>query len=257
MRRKASPDANFSQRAMQSPMQICYLLAFPDSASQAVEPAERITGLKDAPYFQPVDVRVIALGQQPVHVEGIAATVIRQRLDDRVQMVECRFDLPNALGQDALQHRQRISRALLDLFLPSEHRDSGLYEEYSILLLNRVEGTPDQFLEQNAGSLARFMRTQREVFDPSEIDEILVSRVRYSQDELTVVDWDGAVIISPVGDFQSDIELLKIGNYQLLRYRMLDQSIEASLRAINEQFNARQKGALRPGPTRSSLRRIV
>jgi hypothetical protein len=238
-------------------MQICYLLAFPDSASATAATPAPIKGLKDAPYFQPVDVSVIALGQQPVHVEGITTTVIRQRLDDRVQMIECRFDLPNALSQDALQHRQRISRALLDLFLPAEYRASGLYEEYSVLLLNNVEGTPDKFIEKNAGNLARFMRTQREVFDPAEIDEILISRVRYSQDELTVVDWDGALIISPVGDFQSDIELLKIGNYQLLRYRMLDQSIEASLRQINAEFKARERGALRPGPTRSSLRRIV
>ena len=62
--------------------------------------------------------------------------------------------------------------------------------------------------------------------DTAEIDEILVSRVRYSQEDLTLVDWEAAIIIAPQADFQSDIELLKIGNYQLLRYRILDQSIE-------------------------------
>ncbi len=238
-------------------MQICYLLAFPDNAKTEATPTAPIKGLKDAPYFQPVDVAVVSLGQQPVHVEGISVTVLRQRLDERVQILECRFDLPETLSQNAIQHRQRVERALNALFLPIEYQQSGLYEEYIILLVSAIQGTPDEFIEQNAGNLARFMRSQREIFDPAEIDEILVSRVRYSRDELTLVDWDGAAIISPVGDFQSDIELLKIGNYQLLRYRMLDQSIEASLRQISAQFKAKSQGALQPGPSRSSLRRIV
>ena len=238
-------------------MQICYLLAFPDSARAESTPIEPIKGLKDAPYFQPVDINVVALGQQPVNVEGIAVTVIRQRLDSRVQILECHFEMPEALSQNAIQYRMRVERALSNMFLPAEHQQSGLYEEYIILLINAIDGTPDEFIEQNEINLARFMRSQREIFDQAEIDEILVSRVRYSRDELTLVDWDGAAIISPIGDFQSDIELLKIGNYQLLRYRMLDQSIEASLREISKQFKSKTKGALQPGPTRSSLRRIV
>ena len=71
------------------------------------------------------------------------------------------------------------------------------------------------------------------------------------------MDWDGAIIIAPDGDFQSDIELLKVGNYQLLRYRMLDQSVENSLRDIAAQFRSDPRRALRPGPTRGRIRRIV
>ena len=43
--------------------EICYLLAFPDRVESAPEPPEEIRGLKDAPYFQPVDIRVRTLGQ--------------------------------------------------------------------------------------------------------------------------------------------------------------------------------------------------
>lgn len=238
-------------------MQICYLLVFPDSVDSKATPTAPIKGLKDAPYFQPVDINVLAIGQKTVHVEGVAVTAIRQRLDERVQVLECHFKLPDALSQNAIQHRQRVERGLRKMFLPDEYYQSGLYEEYILLLVSKIEGTPDEFIAQNAASLAHFMRSQREVLDQAEIEEILLSRVHYSRDELTLVDWDGAAIISRVGDFQSDIELLKIGNYQLLRYRMLDQSIEVSLREINKQFKAKSKGILQPGPTRSSLRRIV
>ncbi len=238
-------------------MQICYLMAFPDLASDDPEPAERIKGLKDAPYFEPVDVDVRMLGQQSTHVEGVTTTVIRQRFDARVQVLECRFELPDALSQNAIQHRKNIERGLCQLFIPETYRANGLFEEYVILLVSESVSAPDEYIQTNAQNLARFIRSHRESFDQTEIDEILSSRVRYSREDLTLVDWEGAVIITPSGDFQSDIELLKIGNYQLLRYRMLDQAIEANLRRINTDFKAKTKGALRPGPTRSSMRRII
>jgi len=217
--------------------EICYLLIFPDPAEKASEPLQKISGLKDAPYFQPVDIRVRTLAEGvEVQAGGAQVSVLRQRYDDRIQILDCRFQLPDALSLKAIQQRESIEKNLRERFLPVEHLTSGMYEEYIMLLLVSAKPTPDKFIEKNSAGLARFMRSQREVFDPREIEDILVSRVRYSNINLTLVDWDGAVIIAPNGDFQSDIELLKIGNYQLLRYRMLDQSIDVMLDKISKTF---------------------
>ena len=232
-----------------------YLLSFPDLVQAATAPAEKITGLKDAPYFQPVDISVQTLPGMELQAESVNVAVARQRYDERIQTVECRYAIPDPLSLAGIQERDRIQNRLKIQLIPQEFRDSGLYEEYVILCLARVDRTPDEFIEQNAGLLARFIRSQRETLDLAEIQEILVSRVRYSQEDLTIVDWEAAVIIAPQGDYQSDVELLKVGNYQLLRYRILDKSIEDILRSINQEF-VQGKGA-RFKPTRSSLRRIV
>lgn len=238
--------------------EICFLLAFPDSVEKSREPSEQIRGLKDAPYFQPVDISVRTLGQTTVQVQDVMVSVLRQRYDDRIQMVECRFLINDVLGSNSIQQREAIQDALEAEFVPDEHRASGMFEEYVILLLRKAAPTPDKFLDRNAAALARFIRSQREAFDQSEMEDILVSRVRYSRDDLTLVDWQGAVLIAPDGDFQSDIELLKIGNYQLLRYRRLDHSIENSLRDLDEQFRQDPRRTLLPGgPTRRQIRRIV
>jgi predicted GIY-YIG superfamily endonuclease len=234
--------------------EICYLLIFPDPAEKASEPLQKISGLKDAPYFQPVDIRVRTLGQIEVQAGGVQVSVLRQRYDDHIQILDCRFQLPDALGLKAIQQREIIEKNLLERLLPAEHLNSGMYEEYIMLLLVSAKPTPDKFIEKNSAGLARFMRSQREVFDPREIEDILISRVRYSNMELTLVDWDGAVIIAPNGDFQSDIELLKIGNYQLLRYRMLDQSIDIMLDKISKTFFEKKR---RPRPTRGMIRQIA
>jgi len=237
--------------------EICYLLAFPDPRRDAAEPATPIRGLKDAPYFQPVDIQVRALaeGQREV-VEGAEVRITRQSYEGRVQVIDCRFMLANVLSPESNPQCEAIQNALTGQLVPQEYLESGMYEQYVILLVQGLQTMPDAFIEENAAALARFIRTQREVFDQDQLDQILSSRVRYSRDDLTVVDWEGAAVIASGGDFDSDIELLKIGNYQLLRYRLLDRTLEGSLKAINDQFRLDPR-RFRPGPTRGQIRRII
>jgi hypothetical protein len=233
-------------------MELCYLLAFPDSEITP-QPTEQIKGLKDAPYFQPIDIDLVTLGDETLVIEGYAVSVVRQRYDGRVQMVECHYDLGDPFAPSVLSCRSKIQSALQSRFIPERLRKSGLFEEYTILLVQEINSTPDKWIAKNDLAIANFFRSQREVFDKEEVNEILGSRTRYSANELTLVDWEGALIIAPNADYQSDIALLKIGNYQLLRYRMLDQSIEEMLDKINERFFQ----AKRPRPTRGLVRQIA
>jgi hypothetical protein len=235
-------------------MEICYLIAFPDTETKAAPVKESIKGLKDAPYFQPVDIDVVSLGDETVLIEGHAVSVVRHQYDERAQMVEARFTLKNPFDAAALQARTKVEETLKSKYIPAEYRQSGLFEEYTILLVDDVKHSPDKWVDRNALEISRFIRSQRETFDKNEIDEILVSRTRYSASELTLVDWEGAVILAPNADYDSDIVLLKIGNYQLLRYRMLDHSIERLLDKINESFFENRR---RPRATRGLIRQIA
>src|SRR5258706_3539457 len=235
-------------------MEICYLIAFPDAVDGIPTSAERLDNLKNAPYFQAVDIDITSISEETVIIEGHAINITRRIYDARVQMLECRFILKDPFAVSVLQDRERIQNALKSRYIPAEYRGNGLYEEYTILLVQDATPTPDKWIEKNALAISKFIRSQREVFDKTEMDEILISRSRYSAEDLTLVDWEGAVIIAPAGDYQSDITLLKIGNYQLLRYRMLDQSIEVMLDKINEAFF---KNKRRPRPTRGMIRQIA
>lgn len=235
---------------------VCYILCFPDAVERSGEPLEQIRGLKDAPYFQPVEVAVRMLEQAEVQVRDVPVSVSKQRYDDQVQVIECKFPLANVLAPSAIPRREAIEEELLSLLIPAPYRESGLYEEYIVLMINSVNDV-NAFVEANGRRLAHFIRTQREPLDDAEVQDILISRVHYSRNDLTIVDWDGAIIFAPEGDFQSDIELLKIGNYQLLRYRALDQKLSDSLRNIAEQFRHNPRRALRPISARRQIQRIV
>lgn len=235
-------------------MEICYLLAFPDPHIGEKPTPEQFKGLKDAPYFQPIDIDLVTLGEETIIIEGYAVAVMRQRYDGRVQMVECHFDLRDPFAASVLPDRTKIQSALQSRYIPDEFRKNSLFEEYTILLVQEAKPTPDKWIEKNNFAIANFIRSQREVFDKEEVDETLASRTRYSAQELTLVDWEGAVIIAPNADYQSDVALLKIGNYQLLRYRMLDKLIEDMLDKINERFFQNRR---RPRPTRGLIRQIA
>jgi len=235
-------------------MEIYYLLAFPDSQETAAQPVEKFKGLKDAPYFQQIDIDLVNVGSETLVIEGHAVAIDRQRYDDAVQMVACHYDLDDPFAVNVFQDRMKIENVLQSRYIPESYRQSGLFEEYTILLVKEAKPTPDKWIEKNALSISKFIRSQREVFDKTEMKEILSSRTRYSAGELTLVDWEGAVIIAPNDDFQSDIVLFTIGNYQLLRYRMLDQSIEELLNKISESFFQNKR---RPRATRGVIRQIT
>ncbi|MBK9928039.1 MAG: hypothetical protein IPP66_22440 [Anaerolineales bacterium] len=235
-------------------MEICYLLAFPDSEDITRQPVEQFKGLKDAPYFQPIDIDLVTVGIETIVVEGYAVSITRQRYDGVVQIVECHYDLSDPFAATVLHDRKKIEDVLKSRYIPETYRQNGLFEEYTILLVNEAKPTPDKWIEKNALAISNFIRSQREIFEKTEMEEILSSRARYSAIELTLVDWEGAVIIAPNNDFQSDIVLFKIGNYQLLRYRMLDISIEDLLDKINESFF---KNRRRPRATRGMIRQIA
>lgn len=188
--------------------EICYLLAFPDPGDERSTSPQLIKGFKDAPYFQPVDIYVESLGSDRFDIEHVPIEVALQCFDQRVRIAECHFKLEDVLSQTAVHQRDLIRVALQQKLVPPEHRTQSLFEEYMILCTPDAISSPDGWIDQHAQELARFIRSQREVLDQPETDAILAARVRYSRNDLTLVDWESAVIIAPEGNYQSDIELL-------------------------------------------------
>jgi hypothetical protein len=237
--------------------QVCYLLAWPYEARTAPASPQAIQPLRDAPYFTPIDVDVALLSRESIDIGGVTVTIRRTVYDGSVETAECLYTVTDMLSLDALQAKAHIQSELKKRLLTDQPGVGDMVEEYTVLMAARVSGTPDEFLDRNGQALARFIRSQREVFGPREIEDILISRVRYSGTELTVVDWEGAVIISDEGDFQSDIELMKIGNYQLLRYRLLDQIIERNLETVSQHLHEGARMSWLPNRSKRILRQVI
>lgn len=237
--------------------QVCYLLVTPYTESVKTLAAPEPVRLRDAPYFAPVDVDVRSLDAIALHVEGARVDVRRAVFDELAVVAECTFSLTDALCDESQLRKDLIQIELRRQLLAAQSNVGDMYEEYAILLIERLAVTPDEFLARNGQALARFIRSQRDEFSAEEIDSTLMSRVRYSENDMTVVDWEGGIIFSSAGDFQSDVDLLKIGNYQLLRYRLLDKTIERNLETIDRHLHEGARRPLFPRRPKSVLRQVV
>jgi hypothetical protein len=237
--------------------QVCYLLVTPFTSTVKTLAAPEPMRLRDAPYFAPVDVDAHSLDATTLHVEGIRVEVRRVVYDKLAVVAECTFPLADALSDESQLLKDLIQIELRQQLLAAQANVGEMYEEYAILQIDKWPGAPDEFLTNNGQALARFLRSQRDEFGSEEIDSTLMSRVRYTDHDVTVVDWEGSIICAPQGDFQSDIDLLKIGNYQLLRYRLLDQTIEQNLEIIDRHLHEGARRSLFPRRPKSVLRQVV
>lgn len=235
--------------------QVVYLLVHAAVEPQRFHPPERIQRLKDAPYFEAIDLDIRTLAHQAMEVDGIEVAIRRQVYEEVIHIAECRYALPDALSTGALSVRAHVQSALQARLMPESA--GGLFEEYSVLSIQDFAGAPDDFIDRHGQAIARFARSQREVLGPREVGEVLATRVRYSERDLTLVDWEVAVVLAADGDVQSDIELLKIGNYQLLRYRLLDQAIVRNLRSIETHLREGARPSLLPNRSKRVLRGAV
>jgi hypothetical protein len=70
--------------------------------------------------------------------------------------------------------------------------------------------------------------------DPQEVQYTLGSRIKYSDNDLSIIDWDGAFLFDPNGNIEEDLELLTLANLQLLRCRILDHQLDSRLSRMVE-----------------------
>src|SRR5512134_2706520 len=170
--------------------QVCYLLVTPFTESVKALAAPEPVRLRDAPYFAPVDVDVRSLDATILHVEGMRVNVRRTVYDELAVVAECTFPLAAALGDESQLRKDLVQIELRRQLLAAQSSVGDMYEEYAILLIEQLAGTPDEFLARNGQALARFIRSQRDEFSSEEIESTLMSRVRYSERDMTVVDWE-------------------------------------------------------------------
>jgi hypothetical protein len=236
-------------------LDLCYLFLVPLQPRAALGPEEAAPTPKDAPYFYDLDIEFRSAGESTVLVEGVAVHVRRQVLDETVWLAECRYTLMDGFGEKAVDRKVALQSALKKILQTEADYSGAMMEEYTIALIQTAAPTPDEFVAAHASTLARLLRSLDEPLDKADADEILGARARYSQHDLTLVDWVGGVIIAKHADYQSDIELMKIGNYQILRYRLLDRALERNLQTLRENLERARPHWL-PAPNRT-LQAIV
>ena len=238
-------------------LNICFLLMWPYQARSPIGSALEMPEPKDAPYFYELDIEFREVGQiERVQMADVWVDVRRQVLDGLVSVAECHYLLSGPLSEQTQSQNEAVQNELRAwLADKTGYAVDQLAETYTIIMIGDPGPEGQRLLPGKAIPLARLLRNLPQSLEQSDAEAVLSARARYSDVDLTVVDWSGALLIAPDSDFDSDVPLLKMGKYQILRYRMMDQAVQSMLQAVRRQVSRRRPGWLsRPNHT---IRAIV
>lgn len=221
-------------------LRVTYAVLLPYSAATLSAPAAKYQRPKDLPPTYELDIEVEAKRTEQFELDGHDVERQLSVIDSRVLVAEHTYTLPVQLGAEAIKLKNELNLKLRERFLKSVSYQGDMVEEYVTLMITTPD-KPDAIVAKYQYTLAKFLRFIDAQITREEAKEILSSQIRHGQDYLAVIDWEGAILISNDTDFESDQDLLIMGNYQLLRYRMLDAKIDLRLQQAKQTINSNRK----------------
>lgn len=166
------------------------------------------------------------------------------RLEDLVRFHDLHFE------SGSLSHDVRVlAEAVRKELAPLSHRPVAQLadeEAYTVFCLEAPLTGPDgramdaeEWFRLHRREVAALLTQESDVTDLSrqEADESTGRYLSYYQNDLVVIDWDAALLVDDVGDFDESLYVMELANLQLAELeaydKMLDESLERAYRDLS------------------------
>lgn len=141
-------------------------------------------------------------------------------------IVEARAEFESAAAKEILAAKDELNEAAARVAL--EFSDLRMAEEYTFYLVSDYSG-PESFVRENRLMIAQMLKDDALELTETEIEQTLASSIRYARDDMTVIEWDGALLLDREGDFEDNMTLIELANIQLLALRALDDRLTGEI----------------------------
>jgi len=178
--------------------------------------------------------QVIENREVTFHVKGYEPDII---------VVEGHFQVDDIAHDQTFDLKEEVLNASRTI-LQKYNTYKNFEEEYGLFCVSHYKGRPEDFLIASP-NLVSFLKSERVPLGQKEIDQTLESSIKYAKDDFLIVDWDGAFMFDPSGQFDEVVELLELGNLQLLKYRILDYELDRRLDKLLKLLRRQQRERLK------------
>lgn len=211
---------------------------------------------KQAPAYPDVipKQKVLKLEKRTVDAHEITL-LVKAYLPDIV-IVEASVSLPDFLTEDLFKIKREVLQECRNI-LGAYRCGTDFDEDYSVYCISDYHGDPEVYLSLYGDRIAHLLKNEQIQLDEEEINATLQNGLKYAKDDLTLVDWDGAFVFDPKGDFESNIELFEIANVQLLKLRRLDHRLDDRLKKTVDLLKQTQRQLFRSKEIRATLKEII
>ncbi len=173
----------------------------------------------------------LVIKKEKVRVENYDVELILKSYYSDALMIEGSIDVEDIFADGILELKDK----LLDVCLEYGKKNGAKIdtsEEFTVHQVSGYEGDPELFLKKHANRIASLLKSEKLELDEKEIEYTLSFQFKYAKDDLIILDWDGAFLFDPRGDFEDSLDLLQLANFQLLRYRALDEDLDERLKKV-------------------------
>jgi len=177
--------------------------------------------------------RQVIVGQEKFAIGGKEVTFHLRGYQPDVLLIQTTIEVENIFHKEGVFALERQSYKHSYRILKEYGGDTLFSEEYSVFAVSNYQGDPDQFLKHK-DVIVSLLKSEILDLDPQEVQYTLGSKIKYGNNDLSIIDWDGAFLFDPNGDIEEDLELLTLANLQLLRHRILDHQLDDRLTRMAE-----------------------
>jgi hypothetical protein len=237
---------------------VSFLVGITDLQIDAAEVVD-IKKLKSSPTYPDVLPKQMVVKSEKRTVKDLTVDFLVKFCPPGIIIVEASVYLENILDESVFDLKRCIvveCRTILWEYRCNPHFD----EEYSVYCVSDYIGDPENVISENKDNIARLLKTEQIPLDEEEIDSTLKFNIKYSKDDITIVDWDGAFVFDPRDDFASNIELFEIANLQLLKLRVLEHEVEERLEkaaGLLQKITAKKIPVLKSREIKHFMREII
>jgi len=156
---------------------------------------------------------------------------IAGRFVDLLQLSEELYDNESLLSDSRL----RVNELLKVIGDAAVHASlAPVVEDYVIFHIESFAEPFDakQFCSAHGLQIAQILRAERQALSTEEIEDALAAKISFGTEDLTIVDWNAALLIDREGE---DVRaVLGFANVELLEMRYLDQKLDRALDDVYE-----------------------
>jgi len=186
--------------------------------------------VKSAPhYFEKSVPSQFIIGNEKVEINGKTVELAAKSYHPDAILVEGSFEVEDVFANGILELKDKLHDACYELSKKNGAKEEPA-EEYTVYQISGYKGDPESFLKNYGQKIAGLLKSEKLELDEREVEHTLSYQLKYAKDDLVIVDWDGAFLFDPDGEFEETVELLELANYQLLRYRISDYDLDERLK---------------------------
>ncbi len=190
--------------------------------------------VKSAPhYFEKSVPAQFVIGSEKFTLDNQAIELTAKSYPPDAVLVEGSIEVSDVFAAGTLELKDTLLRACYEFAKKNGAKDEPA-EEYTVYQISGYTGDPELFLKTHSQRIAGLLKSEKLELDEKEIEHTLSYQFKYAKDDMVIIDWDGAFVFDPVGDFGEIVELFELANYQLLRYRILDIDLDNRLHKISK-----------------------